>query len=106
MGEDQPATIGELIEELRALGAYLPDGPDTPVQLGICDGQNLQMIEHVDVTYWEHRHTSSPTPSAYFALIRGHHHPGERAGELLRGAASDVDNELRELRELDSDDEA
>ena len=36
-------------------------------------------------------------------LLRGHVHPGERAGELLRGAASHVDLELREFSDDNRD---
>jgi hypothetical protein len=57
----------------------------------------LQLIENVDLGHWALMPPERPHVAERFVLLRGHVHPGERASELLRGAASHVDQELREL---------
>jgi hypothetical protein len=91
-------TIRYLIDGLLELAGMLPEGTDTPVELGICDGKDLQLIDQCDLGHWAKIPADgSGPPSGYFVLIRGHVHPGEKAGELMRGAASDADQELRDL---------
>lgn len=93
------ATIRDLIGGLTELAAMLPEGLDTPVQIGICNAEDLQLIEKVDLDQWTYRHDDS-TPDTTFVLLRGHAHPWEVAGQVLHGAASDD-----ELRKLMGDDE-
>jgi hypothetical protein len=57
----------------------------------------MQLIENVDLDRWALMPPDRPQIAEWFVLLRRHLHPGERAGELLRRAASHVDQELREL---------
>jgi len=98
----ETTTIRYLVDGLLELAGTLPEGTDTPVELGVCDGSALQLIDQCDLHYWARMPADgSGPPGSYFVLIRGHIHPGEKAGELLRGAAADVDRELRELADGD-----
>jgi hypothetical protein len=38
-----------------------------------------------------------------FVLLRGHLHPGEKPGQVLRGLAENVDAELRDLTDDDGE---
>jgi hypothetical protein len=90
-------TIRDLVDGLAELARMLPEGFETRVELGMCDGQDLQLIENVDLGHWALMPPEGPLIAGRFVLLRGHVHPGERVGELLRGAANDLDQELREL---------
>jgi hypothetical protein len=81
----------------------LPEGVETHVELGVCNGNDLQLIEKVDLGHWALMPPEGPLIAGRFVLLRGHVHPGERAGELLRGAANDLDQELRELTDATGD---
>lgn len=102
MGSDLPEphavnTIHDLVDGLTELAGMLPEGFETRVELGVYDGEDLQLIENVDLGHWALMPPERPQAAEWFVLLRGHVHPGERAGELLRGAASHVDLELREF---------
>jgi hypothetical protein len=92
------ATIRDLVDGLLELARELPLGMDTRLELGVCNGEDLQLVDKCDLDQWS---LVSPgkegSPAEHFVLLRGHVHPGERAGELLRDAASDADQELRKL---------
>ncbi|GAA3217305.1 hypothetical protein [Actinocorallia longicatena] len=94
-------TLRETIEMLTALAHQSPDGLDTPVEFAICDGENLQMIDEIDLGTSTRVSARSAAKTSHFVLFRGHHHPGRPPGLLLRGAAADVDDELRGLTEPD-----
>ena len=87
------ATIRELIDGLTELARTLPEGMDTPVQIGICNAVDLQLVPHVDVDQWT-RVPGDGTPQETFALLRGHLHPWE-SSDVLYGQATD--EELRNL---------
>jgi hypothetical protein len=96
-------TVRELIEALTAATARLPAALDTDVELGVCDGENLQMIGTVDVNYWA-RVAPNGTPKGYFVLVQGHPHLDEGGpARPLRGVTADVDDELRKLTEHGED---
>lgn len=102
MSHDPPefrvvTTIRDLVDGLTELADMLPQGFETRVELGVCDGEDLQLIENVDLDRWALMPPERAHMAEWFVLLRGHLHPGERAGELLHGAASHVDQELREL---------
>ena len=108
MGSDLPephavTTIHDLVDGLTELAGMLPEGFETRVELGVCDGEDLQLIENVDLGHWALMPPEQPQAAEWFVLLRGHVHPGERAGELLRGAASHVDLELREFSDDNRD---
>ena len=42
-------TIRDLIDGLTELAGMLPEGFETRVELGVCDGEDLQLIEKVDL---------------------------------------------------------
>jgi hypothetical protein len=96
-------TIRDLVDGLTELAGMLPEGFETRVELGVCDGEDLQLIENVDLGHWALMPPERPQVTERFVLLRGHVHPGERAGELLRGAASHVDQELRKLTDDNGD---
>ena len=96
-------TIRDVVDGLTELAAMLPEGLETRVELGVCDGEDLQLIENVDLGHWALMPPERPQVAERFVLLRGHVHPGERAGELLRGAASHVDQELRKLTDDNGD---
>ncbi|GAB3679376.1 hypothetical protein GCM10027589_49660 [Actinocorallia lasiicapitis] len=89
-------TLRETIEMLTALADQSPDGLDTPVEFGICDATDLQMIDEIDLGIYQRISVRTSEVGTY-VMFRGHHHPGAVPGALLRGAAADVDDELRDL---------
>lgn len=99
-------TAQEFIEMIADTAAELDDGLDAGIEFGICDGDNLQLIDNCDIDiYSEVRTNGSPTTAKPFIVIRGHHHPGEgKPGKLLRGVAADADEELRRLTDDSSED--
>ncbi|TDD60826.1 hypothetical protein [Actinomadura rubrisoli] len=94
---DNATTIREVIAMLNTLAADLPEGMDTRVKFGICDGADLQMVDDVDLSHYTH--VKDGRPVEVFVMFRGHVHPEEEPGPRLRGAAAHVDEELRELLE-------
>ena len=42
-------TIRDVVDGLTELAAMLPEGLETRVELGVCDGEDLQLIENVDL---------------------------------------------------------
>ncbi len=94
-------TVRQFIQRLSDAAGNLPDGVDSPVELAICDGRDLQFISRVDVSVW----TTVPEygPLQSYVLIRPHDHPGENPGPRTRGAAAHADEELRWLTERDDD---
>lgn len=91
-------TIRDLLNGLSELAAALPDGLDTPIEAGVCNGENLHLLDNVDVDHWE-RHADGPASSPeVFVLLRGHLHPNENRPErVLRGVAAGLDDELRQI---------
>jgi hypothetical protein len=96
-------TIRDLVDGLIELAGMLPQGFKTRVELGVCDGEDLQLIENIDLDRWASMPPERLQMAEWFVLLRGHLHPGERAGELLHRAASHVDQDLRELADENGD---
>ena len=94
-------SVREFIQRLTDAAGNLPDGVDSPVELAICDGRDLQFIRRVDVGVWTTVPESGPLQS--YVLIRPHAHPGDNSGIQIRGAAAHADEELRWLTEPDDD---
>jgi hypothetical protein len=96
-------TVRGFIESLRAAAADLPEGLDAVIELGICDGRDTQLIDDVDVDIQQEfsMDTAPPVRTAGWVIIRGHWHPGESPGKILRGWPADADDELRKLTEGD-----
>jgi hypothetical protein len=94
-------SVRKFIQRLTEAAGNLPDGLDSAVELAICDGRDLQFIDRVDVSVWTTVPESGPPQS--YVLIRPHDHPGDSHGPRTRGAAADVDEELRWLTERDDD---
>jgi len=92
-------SVREFIERLTKAADSLPAGLDSPVELAICDGRDLQFIDRVDVSVWTTVPETGPLQS--YVLIRPHDHPGDRRGSRIRGAAAHADEELRWLTERD-----
>ncbi len=92
-------TARELIDAITELAAGLPDGMETEVELGICDGKNVQMVDKMDIDHWTQLKNGRPV--RWFVLLRGHIHPGEKAGDFMPGLANDLDEELRQLTDDD-----
>jgi hypothetical protein len=92
-------TVRQLINVLSTLASELPGGMDTPVEIGVCDGTDLQLLPKVDVD--EYHHVSlDGTEIRTFIAIRAHDHPdGSGRGMQARGVAADTDDELRKLTE-------
>ena len=42
-------TIRDVVDGLTELAGMLPEGLETRVELGVCDGEDLQLIENVDL---------------------------------------------------------
>lgn len=92
-------TVRELIETLTEVAAGLPGDRDVDVEIGICDGENLRIVEKVDVDDYAEV-SSDGVPRKQFVIIRGHlHHAGD--GQTLKGVATDVEDELRKLTGTD-----
>jgi hypothetical protein len=90
-------TIRELIDGLTEIAEMMPDRLDTELEIGVCNGEDLQIIEKVDVDHYAEMSADAPAVDRRFVMLRGHLHPGEKSGMLLRGVASDVDQEFRGL---------
>lgn len=98
MADNDVTTIRDMIEALTELAAMLPDAERSEVEFGICNGTDLQMVDKVDVSHYTHVRDDGG-PDRLFVMFRGHVHPGEKPGRLLRDAVADVDEELRGLRD-------
>jgi len=94
-GAVERESVREFIQRLTSAAGHLPGGLDSTVELAICDGQDLQFINRVDVSVWTTVAESGPLQS--YVLIRPHDHPGESPGPRTRGAAAHADEELRRL---------
>jgi len=92
-------SVRVFIQRLTDAAGSLPGGLDSPVELAICDGRDLQFIDRVDVSVWTTVPETGPLQS--YVLIRPHDHPGESPGPRTRGAAAHADDELRWLTERD-----
>ena len=95
--ERDRVTIQDVIDALTRLARLLPDGFGARVELAICDGRDLQLMDSADLDRWTRMSRSTGAVEEEFVILRGHVHPGENPGELLPGAARDLDRELREL---------
>ena len=98
-GTVERESVREFIQRLTSAAGHLPGGLDSAVELAICDGQDLQFINRVDVSVWTTVADNGPLQS--YVLIRPHDHPGESPGPRTRGAAAHADEELRRLTEQD-----
>ena len=94
-------SVREFIQRLTDAAGNLPGGLDSPVELAICDGRDLQFIDRVDVSVWTTVPETGPLQS--YVLIRPHDHPGENPGPRTRGAAAHADDELRWLTGRDDE---
>lgn len=92
-------TLHELIVGLTDMAGDAPAGMETVVRFGVCDGKNLQMLDHVDLDFMTEVDEGGTPKAAPFAIFKAHHHPGETPGPLWPGVASDVDDELRALND-------
>lgn len=95
MKDSDVTTIRDMIEALTELAATSPEGVDTQVEFGLCNGVDLQMFDKVDVDHYTH--VGDDKPDRIFVMFRAHAHPGEEPGRQLRDAVADVDDELRDL---------
>lgn len=101
--DDEAMTLRGVLNMLMAVAAELPQGLNSRVEFGVCDGENLQLIDQVDVDIYTNIQTASGEEvDEPFVILRAHSHPGQTAGRLLRGAASNADDELRKLTGDDS----
>ena len=104
--EDERVTVREFINSLMEAAGQLPDDLDSPIDLAICDGHNLQFIDQAEVT-WQHQYDTTSgrlvRGKEMCVLIKGHWHQDESPGRLLRGVVSGVDEELRELTQGDTE---
>jgi hypothetical protein len=94
-------SVREFIQRLTDAAGNLPSGLDSPVELAICDGRDLQFIDRVDVGVWTTVPETGPLQS--YVLIRPHDHRGENPGPRTRGAAAHADEELRRLTGRDDE---
>ena len=94
-------SVREFIQRLTDAADNLPGGLDSPVELAVCDGKDLQFIDRVDVSVWTTVPENGPLQS--YVLIRPHDHDGSSRGPRRRGAAADADEELRWLTKGDDD---
>ncbi len=93
----EKGTVRGFIETLTDVASYLPEGLDSAIELGICDGKDLQFIDAVDVNYWFEVATDLTQTGRRYVLIRGHWHGQESPGRVARGVSEDWDDELRKL---------
>lgn len=66
-------TVRELVDGLRFLASDLPDGIDTQIRIGVCDGDDLQTFKHLDVSECTFVRVESPETTR-FILLRAHDH--------------------------------
>lgn len=91
------ATVRGLVNYLTTLASALPEGMSTPIEIGVCDGQDLQLLSEVDIDEYT-RTLLDGTEVETFIVIRAHDHPdGEGRGMRMRGVTADADGELRDL---------
>lgn len=94
-------TVRQLIADLELQASGLAEGLDSRFELVICQGDQQQFIDHVEVVYQQHTNSGlrvlPDQPQA--VLIIGHWHPGETPGRVQRALTADVDDELRGLTE-------
>jgi hypothetical protein len=96
-GADEGPTARKVLNALMEVSARLPEGLDSRLEVGVCDGTNLQLPDIFDITFYT-RITASGSPrSAPAVLLKAHRHPGQNPGELMRGVTSDGDDELHRL---------
>jgi hypothetical protein len=100
-GAVEQESVREFIQRLTDAAGDLPGGLDSPVELAICDGRDLQFIDRVDVSVWTTVPENGPLQS--YVLVRPHDHDGGSGGRRMRGAAAHADEELRWLTERDDD---
>ena len=98
---EEYVTTRAFIKQLIDAAGHLPNGLDSPVELAICDGNDKQYIDRVEVT-WQYVYDEETgnlvrqTPDLC-TLILGHWHRDESPGRVHRGVPSAVDEELREM---------
>jgi hypothetical protein len=99
--EEAETTVREFIELLTEHAAATLNGLDSPIDVAICNGEDLQFLDDIDVFVWAllNRETNTMAPDSGRVVIRGHWHPDKPPGVLRRGIASGADEELRELTE-------
>ena len=61
-------SVRQFIQRLTDAAGRLPSGLDSPVELAMCDGRDLQFIDRVDVSVWTTVPETGPLQS--YVLIR------------------------------------
>ncbi|OLT12951.1 hypothetical protein BJF79_03360 [Actinomadura sp. CNU-125] len=100
MAEEGVTTIRTLVNMLTLMSSALPDGLETRVEFGICDGENLQMVDKVDLSDYT-TVTEDGREEETVVAFRGHAHPGQSPGRLLQGVTADADEQMHRLVEDD-----
>lgn len=95
---DRP-TVRTVIDALIDTAAKLPRGLDTPMKLGVCDAQNVRLLDYADIVPLGNLPLFAGQPFAPGAeatlavLLRAHRHPWEAPGGLLPCGCGEVDDE-------------
>jgi hypothetical protein len=96
-GKVAQETVRGFIDLLTEVAGTLPEGLDSAIELGICDGKTLQIIDNVEVDFWVQVAGDGSRIGAQCVLICGHQHRRESTGREGRSVAANLDEELRKL---------
>ena len=66
-------TVRQLIGELTDLAGHLAQGLDSPVVAGVCDGQQLLILDHLDPTSYRRVSGEDSSVTLEAAMILVHH---------------------------------
>lgn len=89
-------TVREFVDRLVEKANALPAGLESEIELAICDGSTMTLVERVDVGKWANVDQADGTQTRTFIVVRGHLHPDDEPA-TMRAATADVDDELRRL---------
>jgi hypothetical protein len=102
MPDDDRVTVREFIAELTRAANDLPEGLDSTLELSICQEEDQQFIDEVEIKPWRtyNLEAAQEAPEGpRGVVIIGHWHPGESPGKVLGAKTADMDEELRKMTE-------
>jgi hypothetical protein len=87
-------TVRELINGLIEATTHYDMDPDTTeVRFAVAEGEDMHILNHVDMDVWTQVRTGADEQSGAFVLLRGHLDSGNPI--RVRGVAADADEYLR-----------
>lgn len=87
--------ISEVIAQLQAIAQQLPEGTDTAVQIGRCDGSAVELTQVFEIDSLAEVSTADGTVGAVTVIIKSHPH-NDSAVQVYRGIAENADDAVRD----------